>query len=191
MDDALTTYRQAHLNHRLLPTPTKPACSGAPRPAIAQPWPTWLPSNQRLVMSVAMRYFHSGMSGDLDLMDLVQYGNEGLLDAIRRWDHRRSDLALLHLCHLVGQGVIRRNILQRGSTISTHRPARANRSPRICRARSDLHVRLATARPGRRDRPSHGHQRGHRRGAAANHRPALSLDTENELGLTLADTIPL
>ena len=47
---------------------------------------TLIQANQRLVMSLALRYFHSGMAGDHDLMDLVQEGNKGLLEAIKRWD---------------------------------------------------------------------------------------------------------
>jgi RNA polymerase sigma factor (sigma-70 family) len=147
MDDALALYRSAHLNHPLLTHADETCLLRKAQAGDSKALADLVSSNQRLVMSVAVRFFHSGMSGDLDLMDLVQYGNEGLLQAVRRWDQRRSDLRFSTYATWWIRAVIRRNILQRGGTIG--RTARQGEQiTTICRARSDLYVRLhRTPRP--------------------------------------------
>jgi RNA polymerase primary sigma factor len=44
--------------------------------------------NQKLVMSVAYKYRRSG--SNLEFMDLIQYGNIGLLEAIKRFEVNRG-----------------------------------------------------------------------------------------------------
>jgi len=43
-------------------------------------------SNQRLVLKVALKYYYSGMAGDLSLAELLQQGNIALVETIRRFD---------------------------------------------------------------------------------------------------------
>jgi RNA polymerase sigma factor (sigma-70 family) len=44
--------------------------------------------NQRLVFDIARRYYATGWSGDQEISDLMQWGNLGLLAAIKKWDGR-------------------------------------------------------------------------------------------------------
>ena len=46
--------------------------------------------NQRLVYRIAVRYHRFGYGGDQELTDLMQWGNIGLLSAIRKWDGRKG-----------------------------------------------------------------------------------------------------
>jgi RNA polymerase primary sigma factor len=46
--------------------------------------------NQRLVMSVVRGYHNAGLGGDQEWIDLVQWGNVGLMAAIKRWDSSRE-----------------------------------------------------------------------------------------------------
>lgn len=188
MDDSLTTYRHANLNHALLTHADETSLLRRAQAGDSKALADLVANNQRLVMSIALRYFKSGMSGDLDLMDLVQYGNEGLLEAIRHWDRRRNELRFSTYATWWVRALIRRNILQRGSIIG--RTARQGEQvTTICRARSDLHSRLR--------RPAQAAEIAHHTGINVETveallptiDPALSLDYENDLGITLADTI--
>ena len=42
--------------------------------------------NQRMVYKEARRYYNTGICGDQEFEDIVQWGNIGLLKAIRKWD---------------------------------------------------------------------------------------------------------
>lgn len=59
---------------------------------------TLIRHNQRLVYKESRRAFERGLAGDLDLLDLVQFGNLGLLYAIRKFDltlpHKLSTYAV-------------------------------------------------------------------------------------------------
>jgi RNA polymerase sigma factor (sigma-70 family) len=46
--------------------------------------------NQRLVMSVVKGYHNTGLGGDQEWIDLVQWGNVGLMQAIQKWDSQRG-----------------------------------------------------------------------------------------------------
>ncbi|MDR3572827.1 MAG: sigma-70 family RNA polymerase sigma factor [Anaerolineaceae bacterium] len=46
--------------------------------------------NQRLVYFIANNYFHKGAGGDQDFMDLVQWGNLGMLHAIEKFEPDRG-----------------------------------------------------------------------------------------------------
>jgi RNA polymerase primary sigma factor len=94
--------------------------------------------NQRLVLKVALRYI--SLAGDQDLTDLVQWGNIGLMTAIKRFDlstnHRFSTYAIWWI-----RSVIRRSALDFGRTIrSTSRDQEAYL--RMSRTRSDLYQTL-------------------------------------------------
>src|SRR5260370_2840937 len=60
-------------------------------------------ANLRLVVSIAKRY--QGHSGGLTLLDLIQEGNLGLLEAVKRYDWRRqlhfSTLAYSWICQTI------------------------------------------------------------------------------------------
>src|SRR3954463_1529302 len=85
-DDALTTYL-ARLRRRPLLTAEEELrlarlTAGGDRTARA----ALVEANLRLVVSIARRYQGHG----LDLLDLVQEGNVGLIEAARRYDWRRE-----------------------------------------------------------------------------------------------------
>lgn len=46
--------------------------------------------NQRLVYKFARRYYSTGACGDQELEDIMQWGNMGLYEAIKRWDASRG-----------------------------------------------------------------------------------------------------
>ena len=92
--------------------------------------------NQRLIISIANRYFSSGYGGDQELDDLVQWGNIGLLRAIQKWDGMRGYCFSTYAVHWIN-GVIRRYASMRGTPLGmTHREML--RLGAIRRARSDL-----------------------------------------------------
>lgn len=73
--------------------------------------------NQRLVAQIARRYWACGMGGNLDLMDLVQYGNVGLLIAIRRFDPSRQLRFSTYATWWI-RSLVRRGALTHGDTAS-------------------------------------------------------------------------
>lgn len=115
--DAAALYRQA-LAHPLLAADHERALLAraieGDRLAIEQ----LVRCNQRLVANLAMRYYRSGMAGDLEYMDLVQYGNLGLLEAIRRWDNTREGVRFSTYAVWWVRAMIRRNSLRYGTTLT-------------------------------------------------------------------------
>lgn len=96
--------------------------------------------NQRLILSVALRYYYAGMAGDLSLQDLVQVGNIALLEVIQRWDLGKDVRFSTFASHWL-RAHIRRYAMTKGQSFS--RSARdGDIESRLRRAISDLHVRL-------------------------------------------------
>ncbi len=139
MDDSLTQYRST-LDHPLLDPAEEGRllnrASRGDRRAIS----AVVSANQRLVMSVALRYYHSGMAGSLDLMDLVQYGNLGLLEAITRFDAGRGYRFSTYATYWI-RAYVRRAGLMHGHS-STRSAREGELVFRISQARSVLHNRL-------------------------------------------------
>jgi RNA polymerase sigma factor (sigma-70 family) len=141
MPDSLDQYRQEHLDHPILTDADEKAlldrcCNGDPE-AIDE----LVRANQRLVMKCARRYYYSGMAGDLELMDLVQAGNIGLLEAIRRWDRSRKTRFSTYATWWV-RANIRRMSLTQGTPIP--RTAReGDLVVAVHKARSALTARLS------------------------------------------------
>lgn len=52
---------------------------------------TLVAHNQRLIYREALRVENMGLAGELELLDLIQYGNLGLLKAIRKFDLSRDN----------------------------------------------------------------------------------------------------
>jgi RNA polymerase sigma factor (sigma-70 family) len=99
--------------------------------------------NQRLVFSIANRYFHSGFGGDQDLEDLAQWGNMGMIHAIRKFDARRGTRFSTYAVHWI-DAYIRRYAGEQARTISmTQRDT--ERLRKIRRSRSALTIRLQRA----------------------------------------------
>lgn len=119
MDDDLTTwqiYRRDSLAHDLLAYDEEQhllslACRGD-----AAAIERLVEMNQRLVVSVAKRYINSGMAGDQALLDLVQHGNLGLLEAIRRWDAGRRTRFSTYASWWI-RATVRRGAITQGSSL--------------------------------------------------------------------------
>lgn len=90
MLDSLSQYRQDHLDHAILTGEAERALLRRAASGDLDAIDAISAANQRLVMKIALRYYHAGMAGDLDIMDLVQAGNIGILEAIRRFDASRN-----------------------------------------------------------------------------------------------------
>lgn len=71
--------------------------------------------NQRLVLKIARRYETYG--GDQELLDLIQYGNIGLLTAIRRFDTSRKYRFSTYAVPWI-KSYVRRYALVRGNRVS-------------------------------------------------------------------------
>lgn len=137
MSDDLDTfewYRSTQANHRLLCADEERALLRRRKDpaALAE----LVACNQRLVLNVAHRFARSPLAGTrdetrLDVMDLVQAGNLGLLTAIRKFDlstpYRFSTYALPWV-----QAYIRRYCLRQGETLnlSTRDATRYHRTRR-------------------------------------------------------------
>jgi RNA polymerase sigma factor (sigma-70 family) len=94
--------------------------------------------NQRLVRKIALHYYCKGFGGDQHLIDLMQWGNIGLLTAIRKWDGRRGKLST-YATYWITQ-YVRRFALKMGITFSlTYRES--ERMSEIRRMRSILTTR--------------------------------------------------
>jgi len=132
-DDSLSLYQSERLGHSLLDPATEARLLRRASRGDQAAIDALVDGNQRLVMSVARRYFHAGMTGDLDLMDLVQYGNLGLLDAIARFDNERGLRFSTYAVHWI-RAYIRRFGLMHGHA-----------SPRTARE-GDLVARISSAR---------------------------------------------
>lgn len=140
MEPHLTHYRQNQLAHTLLSADEErkllERASGGDAAAVEQ----LVESNQRLVMSLALKYFTAGMTGDLDLLDLVQYGNLGLLEAIQRWDPRKKVRLSTYATWWI-RAIVRRAGFTRGNTVA--RSVRQGEQLfKIYRTRGVLHTRL-------------------------------------------------
>lgn len=71
--------------------------------------------NQRLVVKIARRYETYG--GDQELMDLIQYGNMGMMEAIRRFDTMRIYRFSTYAVPWI-RSYVRRYALVRGNRVS-------------------------------------------------------------------------
>lgn len=71
--------------------------------------------NQRLVVKIARRYETYG--GDQELMDLIQYGNMGMMEAIRRFDTSRVFRFSTYAVPWI-RSYVRRYALVRGNRVS-------------------------------------------------------------------------
>lgn len=71
--------------------------------------------NQRLVLKIARRYETYG--GDQELMDLIQYGNMGMMEAIRQFDIGRKHRFSTYAVHWI-RAYVRRYALVRGNRVS-------------------------------------------------------------------------
>lgn len=96
--------------------------------------------NLRLVVSIARRYIGRGMP----LLDLVQDGNAGLIEAARRFDYRRGNKFSTYATWWIRQGILR-GIADRGRLIRlpVHR-AMAARGVELARQR---HLTLVGEEP--------------------------------------------
>lgn len=79
--------------------------------------------NQRLVMKLALKYYFSGIAGDQTLMDLVQHGNEGMLRALDKWDHKRKTRFSTYAHWWIRTYIRRGGMTQGQSTTRTSREA--------------------------------------------------------------------
>jgi RNA polymerase primary sigma factor len=140
MDPHIVEYRQNQLRHELLTADEErsllESATAGDRSAVA----LLVEKNQRLVMHLALKYYSAGMTGDLDLLDLVQYGNLGLLEAIRRWDSRKNVRFSTYATWWI-RAVVRRSGLTRGATVSRS-VRQGEQASKIHRARGRLHTRL-------------------------------------------------
>lgn len=137
--DSLAFYRQRCLDHKLLEPEEETHLLLRARRGDHAALTRLVEANQRLVMSIARRYYHAGMTGDLSLMDLIQWGNIGLLEAIHRWDGRRLRFSTYAVWWI--RAWVRRSGLTRGGTL-TRTAREGDLIVRIRRARNALHVRL-------------------------------------------------
>lgn len=96
--------------------------------------------NQRLVRSIANHYYRSGMCGDQDLEDIVQWGNLGLLRAIDKWDGRQNIKFSSYALYWI-RAFVRRWGIMKGSSITISFHA-SDMLTTIRRARAVLHEGL-------------------------------------------------
>ena len=63
--------------------------------------------NQRLVAKTAYRFFYSRRCGDLEVDDLIQYGNMGLYEAIKRFDLSKNVRFSTYATYWIRQYIMR------------------------------------------------------------------------------------
>jgi RNA polymerase primary sigma factor len=107
-------YRQ-DLNHELLDADQERRLLAMARRGSKTAIDKLIASNQRMVMAMALRYHRSSIVGDQDLMDLIQFGNIGLIEAISRWDEARQVRFSTYATWWV-RAVIRRSAMKTGSS---------------------------------------------------------------------------
>ena len=141
MTYSLDLHRQENLDHDLLGESEECSLLSRACQGDSSAIDTLVAANQRLVMRLALRYYHSGMAGDHDLMDLVQDGNCGLLKGIFRWDSSFHVRFSTYATWWV-RAIMRRGALTQGTSIP--RTAReGDLVYMIHKARSILTMRLS------------------------------------------------
>lgn len=104
-------------------------------------------SNQRFVQKIAYGYFTCGLAGpQTEYLDLVQWGNEGLIEAISRFDLATGNRFSTYAYWWV-RAYMHRNLLSSGGTggYSVNRLDRHNRIRRIAsRVEQDLERKPTT-----------------------------------------------
>lgn len=144
-------------------------------------------NNQRLVMRYALRYYHSGMAGNHDLMDLVQYGNLGLLEAIRRWDGRNLRFSTYATWWV--RALIRRGSLTQGNSVP--RTVReGDLVYQVFKARSALEMRLKRSPSMEEIAAQSGISVNLVNQVIPMLKPILSLYEQDNSGRSIADSIP-
>ena len=88
--DSENIHRRDNLNHPVLDECRERELTLRARQGDSEAVRQLVIHNQKLVAMIANRYRRAGLVGDNSLMDLIQYGNEGLLEAIQRYDPGRG-----------------------------------------------------------------------------------------------------
>lgn len=130
MDNDLSARNQyrALLKHDILDKDQEIELITSAQAGDAQAVAVLVENNQRMVTSLACKYVHGGMAGHLELLDLVQYGNIGLLKAIEKFDIKRGVRFSTYAMWWI-RSVMARNMRMQGDTISrTAREAEILRS---------------------------------------------------------------
>lgn len=130
----------ALLDHQVLDKPTERALLIRAKTGDADALNEICRCNQRHVYRIARRYYNFGYGGDQQLFDLIQWGNLGLLHAIRKWDGREG--AFSTYAHYWIRAYIRRYAIIRGirfgisynqgESIGNIRAGRARLTQRLC-----------------------------------------------------------
>ena len=101
-------YYTPHLHHSILDRPTERRLLEAAQAGDSDALDDLMAHNQRLVYKEALRAWNKGLGGDLDLLDLVQFGNLGLLQAVRKFDlstpHKLSTYAMAWVRLYISRG---------------------------------------------------------------------------------------
>jgi len=114
MSLALTFYQDENANHPTLRRDEERALLRRARAGDRQAQDLLLRHNQRLVFSMARRILP--LAGDQEILDLVQWGNMGLLRAIEKWDEHNTNTFTTYAFWWI-KLYIRRFGLNHGNTI--------------------------------------------------------------------------
>lgn len=90
--------------------------------------------NQRLVWNVAIRYHKAGIAGYQEIEDLVQWGNMGLMDAIRKYDPKRRTRFSTYAILWIRAYIYRYTSINSGCVRLPHKAARKILNIRHARA---------------------------------------------------------
>ena len=115
--DSEALYRRRDLQHSLLDQAEEFRLLAEARAGDPASIDALIRHNQRLVIAIAYQYWRTRLAGDQELMDLVQFGNLGLLEAISRWDASRGVRFSTYATHWV-RNMVRRGGIMHGTTIA-------------------------------------------------------------------------